>query len=496
MSTLRNLASQTAVYGVSAIMSKFLNYLLTPYLTRVLSDTVYGEVSLFYAIIPFANVMLTMGLSTAYFRYAAQCSTIDGGRERGRLFTTLWGAVSAFAVLFFVMVAFFRGSIADVLSIENSWYLVLTAALIMVDNVAAIPLASLRQRGRAGYYTFVNVTGVVVNVVVCWACYTFIDGARGEAGWVLVANITASVASLILLMPPSLRMLQSAGRALARRVDYGLLKRVLIYSLPLMLAGLMGTAGDFIDRIMLWQMLPEEVAKADVGIYSAVAKIAALMVIFRQIYSLGAEPFFLQKFKGNDFRELNARAMNFFCVAGIMIFLLITLFQNEFAMILGGGFRVGMTVVPLLLLANLLSGVLINLSFWYKVVDMTRMALYVTLSGITATIALNVLLIPMLGYQGSAWARVGATMVMVVMSYVLGQKYCHVPYNLRRLGLYFAVGGAIYALSFATGHLQDMFIGGIWVRYFVNLLLLLAFAVMAIKVENIQLPWRKLKLKS
>lgn len=487
---LRKLASQTAVYGVSAIMSKFLNYLLTPYLTRILSNDVYGEVSLFYVIIPFANVLLTMGLSTAYFRYAARCETAS---ERSSLFVTLWGAVAGFAVLFFVVFSLWSGPLAEVLKFKHSWYLVAVAGLIMIDNIAAIPMANLRQQGRAGYYTLVNVAGVVVNVLACGALYSFMPGASGSAGWVLVANIMASGVSLLLLVVPSWRMAQGG------RVVWGLVRRALVYSLPLMLAGLMGTAGDFIDRIMLLFMLPEQVAKADVGIYSAVAKIAALMVIFRQIYSLGAEPFFLQKFKGDDFRLLNARAMNMFCVAGILIFLLITLFQSEFALILGSGFRVGMSVVPLLLLANLLSGVLINLSFWYKVVDMTRMALYVTLCGIVMTVLLNVILIPWLGYMGSAWARVGATGVMVAMSYALGQKYCNVPYNLRRLGLYFGVGGAIYVASFGTYHLAVVLSQyglssmGMWVRYVINVLMMAGFAVMALKVEKIKLPliWKR-----
>lgn len=472
---LRKLASQTAVYGISAIMSKFLNYLLTPYLTRVLSTSVYGQVSLFYAIIPFANVLLTMGLATAYFRYAARAE--DQASKR-TLFTTLWAAVSQFALVFFVVAMVWRGSLAELLEFENSWYLVGVATLVLIDNVASIPLASLRERGRAGYYTMVNVSGVVVNVVACWGFYSFVDGARESPIWVLMANIVASGVSLLMLLVPSFKML-------SRRVDFSLLKRILVYSLPLMLAGLMGTAGDFIDRIMLSQMLDPTIAKAQVGIYSAVAKIAALMVIFRQIYSLGAEPFFLQKFKNNDFATLNARAMNLFCAVGILIFLFIALFQSEFALIIGGDFRSGMSIVPLLLAANLLSGMLINLSFWYKVADMTRMALYVTVLGIVSAVVLNLILIPEFGYVGSAWARVASTFVMVGASYVLGQKYYRVPYNLRRLGLYFSLGALVYILSLLTSELATL------MRLVINGAMLLALMFTYLKIENI--TWKTLR---
>lgn len=472
---LRKLASQTAVYGISAIMSKFLNYLLTPYLTRVLSESVYGQMSTFYAIIPFANVLLTMGLATAYFRYAARCE--DQASKR-TLFTTIWVAVSQFALAFFVIAVLWRGEISVWLKFENSWYLVGVAALVLIDNVASIPLAALRERGKAGYYTMVNVTGVVVNVVACWGFYSFIDGARESPFWVLIANIVASGVSLLMLLVPSFKML-------SRKVDFSLLKGLLIYSLPLMLAGLMGTAGDFIDRIMLSQMLDSAVADAQVGIYSAVAKIAALMVIFRQIYSLGAEPFFLQKFKGNDFATLNARAMNLFCAVGILIFLFISLFQSEFALIIGGDFRAGMRIVPLLLAANLLSGILINLSFWYKVADMTRMALYVTVLGIVSAVVLNLILIPEFGYVGSAWARVASTFVMVGASYVLGQKYHRVPYNLRRLGLYFALGALVYILSLLTAELAT------WMRLALNTSMLFALMLIYLKIENI--TWKTLR---
>lgn len=474
---LRKLASQTMVYGISAILSKFLNYMLTPYLTRVLSEQVYGQMSLYYAIIPFANVLLTMGLSTAYFRYAAKCDTTV---QRRTLFTSLWVCVAAMSIGFFGVSLLGADWMTEAMGFDNKLCWIATAALIMIDNIAALPLASLREQGKARYYTLVNVSGVFINVAACVFFYSFMgEGTRDTALWVLIANIIASSCSLLLLLRPTIANV-------VRRIDRRLIGEVLIYSLPLMLAGLMGTAGDFIDRIMLWKLLPEDVAAQQVGIYAAVAKIAALMVIFRQIYSLGAEPFFLQKFKGDDFERLNARATNLFCAVGIIIFLGIWLFRSEFAMIIGGDFRVGMQVVPLLLLANLFNGLLINLSFWYKVADMTRMAIYVTILGITTTIVLNMVLIPEWGYVGSAWARVGSTFVMIAASYLLGQKYHPVPYDLRRIGYYFALGAVVFTLSVFTQHL-----GWVW-KMMVNSAMILVTLVLFMNKENLKI-WKRLK---
>lgn len=466
---LRKLFSQTAIYGVSAILSKFLNYLLVPYLTRILSDEVYGEVNLYYAIIPFANVLLTMGLTTGYFRFAAKAETEQARKE---LFSTVWMAVSAISVVFFAILASFS-SVVNYTDVQ--WYMVVTAALIMIDNINAMPLAMLRQKGRALYYNLVNVVSVVVNVVMCIAFYSYIPNSEVQSGWVILANLIASLVSMCLLMPPALKMFVG-------KVSFAILRTITLYSLPLMIAGVMGVASDFIDRQMLDMLLPAQIARSEVGVYSAVAKIAALMVLFRSVYALGAEPFFLQNFAKGDFKRLNAEALKYFIIAGLLIFLVITLFEALFAPIIGPSFRSGMTVVPMLLLANLFTGILVTLSFWYKQAERTKIAIYVTLCGLVVTLWLNYLLIPDFGYVGSAITRLLATLVMVIISYVLGQKYYKIPYDIARISLYFAVAFVIYALSYYTATLS------VEMQYSANFLLILCYALLAVKLE-----WKKLK---
>lgn len=475
---LKKLASQTAVYGISAILARFLNYLLTPYLTRIMSDDVYGQVNLLYGIIPFANVVLTMGLATGYFRYAAKCRTSGDKRQ---LFTTTWGAVALMALLFGGVMALCNGSLAEAMRLAPECIAVMTA-LIVVDNIAAIPLAALREQGKAVYYTVVNVSGVLVNVGCCILFYTYIPGATGNPVWVLAANLVASTVSLLLLLPNTLKLVSKA-------FSPKLLRSIFTYSIPLMMAGIMGVSGDFIDRQLIYFMLPEDIASAQLGIYTAVAKIAALLMIFRQIYTLGAEPFFLQGFSKEDFRAANASATKYFTIAGIAIFLVLSLFSKEFAYIVGSDFRSGMGVLPLLLLANLFAGILVNLSFWYKAADKTRIAIYITGLGVIVTMIINVLLIPSMGYRGAAVARVVSMLLMVVVSYFLCQKYFPVPFDLRRIGFYFLLGGAVFGLSYATALLPD------GVRMALNFLLLLIYLLVAFKVEmggrRVSTLWKK-----
>ena len=446
---LRKLASQTAVYGVSAILSKFLNYLLTPYLTRILTEQVYGQVNLLYGIIPFANVVLTMGLATGYFRYAAKCQTLG---EKRRLFTTTWGTVALMATLFGVIMALCNGELAEVMRLDPVCIAAMTA-LIVVDNVAA-----------------------------CVWFYSRVPGAVESPLWVVAANLIASTVSLLLLLPHSLRLLSTA-------FSTRLLRSIFTYSIPLMMAGIMGVAGDFIDRQLIYFMLPVEIADAELGVYTAVAKIAALLMIFRQIYTLGAEPFFLQGFSKEDFRTANAEATKYFTIAGIAIFLVLSLFAREFAYIVGSDFRSGMGILPLLLLANLLAGILVNLSFWYKAADKTRVAIYITGSGVAITLVLNLLLIPSMGYHGAAVARVVSMLAMVAASYFLCRKYFPVPFDLRRIGFYFLFGGAIFGLSYATALLPG------WGRVTLDFLLLLIYLLVAFRLEfggrKIATLWKK-----
>lgn len=477
MASIKTLASQTAVYGISAILSKFLNFLLTPYFTYVMAPEVFANVTLWYGLIPFVNVLLVMGLSTSYFRW---CAKAPDGNARREIFSTFWFAVSMAALSFFALCCIFRVPLTEALGYGASRYIVMVALLILIDNVAAIPLAALRERGRALRYTVVNVSGVLVNILCCVAFYSLIPDARGDAQWVIVANIIASGVQLLMLTV-------STRRLVTLKIRWSILKGALVYSLPLMVAGVMGMGSDFIDRQMLRWLLPEDQAMTQVGVYGAVAKLASIMIIFRQIYTLGAEPFFLQNFKKEDFLRMNAAALKYFTLAGILLLLGCSYFLDLLIQLLGRSYREGIDVVPVLLLANLMMGVLVNLSFWYKVAEKTRYAIYVTAIGLVSVVVGCWLLIPNYGYYGAAYAHLISAGVMVVVSYIFNQVHYKVPYERLRIVGYLALGGVLYVAGVWAAQLEAL------VAYILKFLLLLSFIMFVAKCEKIKINklWKR-----
>ncbi len=485
MSNLKTLAKHTAIYGLSAIASKFLNFLLTPYLTYVLAPEVFGNVTLWYGLIPFVNVLLVMGLSTSYFRWAGKIPKGEGAAsEKKSIFASFFSVVSAAALAFFVLVLIFKVPLTEILEYGEPRYIVMVALLILIDNVAAIPLAALREKGQALRYTIVNVSGILINIACCVGFYSYIDGAMSSAEWVIWANIIASGAQLLMLLVFN-------GELLGGRIKMSMIRKALAYSLPLMLAGLMGMGSEFIDRQMLRWVLPESVAMNQVGIYGAVAKLASVMIIFRQIYTLGAEPFFLQSFGKKDFLRMNAAALKYFLIVGIAIALGCCYFLDILILLLGESYRTGVEVVPILILANLLMGVLVNLSFWYKVADRTSMAVWITAAGLVTIVVGCMVLIPRYGYMGAAWAHLASSAVMVILSYTLNQIYYKVPYELSRLILYFMIGLLLFQVGgYVDGHVDAIGQVGVWIA---KILLLLSFVILAFNAEGVKLEklWKR-----
>lgn len=496
-SSMRKLAGQTMVYGISTVLVKLLNYILVPYLTRVMGQAPYGVVTHLYGIIPFALVLLTMGLESGYFRFAGKAAS-EG--EKRRTFATAWGMVILASVLFFGVVLLFNNPIARSMGYAaNSSYIWLTGAIILCDAASAIPFARLREQGRAGKYVLLRLISVIVNLAFCFFFYGWLpklaaggtfawayDPAIGP-GYVLIANLIASAVTLLLILP--------LCEGVAPRIDRRLARNLLVYSLPLLLSGIAGTANEFIDRQMILWFTPGtlEYAREQLGLYGAVVRLGVVMTLFTSMYRLAAEPFFLAEFKGDDFRKTNAEAMKYFIIVSIIIFLFIALFQNVFALILGSAFREGIWILPIVLLSNMFSGIVLNLSFWYKQTGATKYAIYVTGTGLVFTVAFNVMLIPSMGYAGAAVARLICEFAMVVLSYFLNRKYCPIPYDIKRIGIYAALGAAVYGVGMLFGNVTP------WLRYLIYFALVAIFAIYALRREKIDvvamarsvLRWRR-----
>ena len=475
---LEKLAKQTAVYGISTIVVRFLSYLLTPYYTRIFGQETYGIVTDIYALIPLALTLLTMGMESSYFRFSAKAEEAGGDvrAAKRRLFATTWGVTSLAAVVFFVLVASFRNGVAGLMGeayAAHPEYVVWVGLIILFDVWACIPFSRLREQGRALLFVGIKALNVVMNVALAVAFgVAGLFATEFGVGWVFVANLIASVVTWLVI-------LATVDRTVPK-INWALLAAVFAYSLPLLVGGLAGTANEFIDRQLIKYLVPEG-AMAQVGIYGAITKIAVVMMLFYQMYRLAAEPFFLSNFKKSDFVQMNAAALKYYVMASMLIFLGIALFRDVFALIVGRDFREGIFILPVVLGANVLTGVWLNLSFWYKREEKTSLAIVVTGAGLVSMLVFGFWCIPVWGYYGAAWARLASESTMVAVSWWLNRRFYPTPYDWRRIGEYVAAALAVFAVCEAVTACG----GNKLIAYAFNIVLFAAYALYLVRRERI-----------
>ncbi len=444
---LEKLAKQSAIYGISTIVGRLLGYLLTPYFTRMFTTWEYGVITDLYALIPFALVLLSMGMESSYFRFATRAEQQSEDQVAlkeaiSRLFSTTWAMTLVAAVGFFVVVMMFLEPACRAMGkvyVANPRYVEIVAAIIVLDVAAIVPFVRLRHKERARSYVALKLLSIVLQVALSIGFgLAGLYATEFGVGWVLVANLIASGAVFLAILATLRNQSLCFDRALV-----GLL---LAYSLPLLVSGIAGTATDFIDRQMIKYITPIG-AMSQLGIYGAVTKIAVVMTLFTQMYRLAAEPFFLSNFKREEFVEMTAAAMKYFVMVSMLLFLAISLFRDIFSLIVGVDYREGIYILPVVLGANIFLGVWLNLSFWYKREERTRYAIIITLSGLVVAVVANLILIPRWGYYGAAWARFIAEGAMVVVSYALCMRFFPVPYDLRRIAEYVVLAIVLLLIS-------------------------------------------------
>ena len=450
MSILRKLAGQTAIYGLSSIVGRFLNYLLVPLHTAVFLPSQYGVITEMYAYVAFLIILLTYGMETAYFRY----STLQGHLPQ-KVFSTVLSSLSVTTVMFIIWAILFAQPVADwLLYPDNSEYVLWFALIIGLDAVASIPLAQLRQEEQAKTFAAVNIGNVLVNIGLnifflgyCmplvaggggnWLTDTFYEPATG-VGYVFISNLVASGVKFLLLTPTMLRNFT--------RPDLSLLRPMLVYALPLLIAGLAGMVNETIDRILLKRMLMpllgETATMEQVGIYGACYKISILITLMIQAFRYAAEPFFFSQEKEAGSRELYAKVMTWFVWVLAGTFLGVMLFIDLFKYLVPNqAYWEGLRVVPILLIANIFLGMYYNQSVWYKLSGRTAYGAGIAILGALITLAINLVLIPSIGYMASAWATLACYGSMMVVSYLLGQRFYPVPYRVGML--VFLIGTAL-----------------------------------------------------
>jgi len=483
---LKQLAGQTAIYGLSSIVGRLLNYLLVPLYTNIFTPGQYGVVTELYAYLSFLIIVLTYGMETGFFRFC------ESGKNDTRVYSTSLISLFVSSSFFILLSVIFAKPVATALDYGNhSEYIIWLGLIIGFDAMSAIPFAWLRQQGKAFRFASVKLINIAVNIclnlfflILC--PYLILHGYKIPVwlynpavgvGYVFVANMIASAVTLILLIP---------DMRVAWVFDNGLWKKLLIYSLPLLIAGLAGMVNETFDRAMLKQLLPDaSTAMEQLGIYGANYKVAILMTIFIQTFRFAAEPFFFSQAKEKNAKELYAEVMKYFVIFGLFIFLGVMLYLDIVKYFIGPEFRSGLKIVPILLLANLFLGIFFNLSIWYKLTNKTHWGAYLALFGAAITIILNFWLIPIIGYMGSAWATLICYFAMMVVSYLIGNIFYKINYPLLRIGIYFAVASGIYIIS------QVHQISSMSLSLFVNTILFLLFVAFVYYME----PLLKQKFK-
>lgn len=481
MQPLKKLASQTAIYGVSSIVGRFLNYLLVPLYTRVFDTSAYGVVSEFYAYTGFITVLLTFGMETGYFRFSKS-------EDENKTYATALIFLSGLSAVFAVVVFVFSPQMGTALHYaDHLEYFRWFGLLLAFDTIGAIPFARLRNENKPIPFAGIKLVEIAVNIglnifflVLCRSAYyhssdsifaRLYDPTIG-IGYIFIANLASSAVKLLLLSP----QLRDIGYGFDRVI----FNKLLAYSMPMVLIGLAGVTNEMLDRAMLPHYLSGTIAerREQTGIYGGCYKLSILMSLFIQAFRFAAEPFFFSHAHRADSKRTIADVMTWFVIFCCFIFLMVTLYLDFWAKMVGPAFRVGLPIVPILLLANLFLGIYTTLSVWYKLTDRTMLGAYVSIGGAGITILLNILLIPTMGYMGSAWATLVCYVLMAVVSYILGQRYYPVPYELAKVCSYIAMVVVLYIVfAYSTAALSLVY------KYLTATFFLLLFAVYAYIVD-------------
>jgi O-antigen/teichoic acid export membrane protein len=446
---IRTLAKQTFIYGFGTIVPRFMNYgILTFLYTRVFTKAEYGVVTELYAWMVLLLIVLTYGMETGFFRFAQKKENYE------KVYSTSLISLFLTSLLFFAVVNVFIGPVSSFLNYSNHHdYIRMFAAILAVDAFTAIPFARLRKENRPALFSIIKITNVVITIVtvlflLLWAPSIYehshgwfrkiYDPGYG-VGYVFIANLVGSLITLIMLIPYIFDIKPVFERAIWLRM--------INYSFPLLIAGLSGSINDALDKVILRRIIGEKTGLETVGEYGAGYKIAVLMALFIQMFRFAAEPFFFERARHKNAKETYAFVMKYFIIIMLIVYLAINLYISGFQLIIGKDFREAIKVVPIVSMAYLFYGIYINHSIWYKLNDMTRYGVYITLIGASITILINVLFIPVYGYMASAWAHTASYGSMIIMSFLLAQKHYRIEYKMRRLMPYFILAIAMVVLG-------------------------------------------------
>lgn len=446
---------------MATVLPRMLSFLLVRLHTDLMPKSDYGNVTIVLSWMVFFNVILSYGMETAFFRFY--------NKEEDKKSVIETTTISLFwtSMLFLAMALLFRSTLAEWADVETQ-YVTYAVWILVLDALVVIPFSKLRAFQRPIKYAVIKICNVTINVGLNIFFLVFLpkiakadpDGFISsfyvhdyQVGYIFIANLIASLATLIVFLPDYFR--------LKWHFNVPLWKNMMNYGLPILFAGLAFGINEHFDKILLGKLLPQNIAKAEVGAYSACYKLGLFMVLFRTAYTLGIEPFFFNHADKKDAPQTYAVVTKYFVIFGSMILLCVVVFADILKVILvpNSTYWEAMKVVPLIILANFFLGIYTSLSVWYKLIDRTKVGAYISIVGAVVTLVLNYLLIPVYSYMGSAIATLAAYGTMMAISYFMGNKYYPIPYDKKRIIGYLSVSTLLAGLSFYVPSLHNYIFG-------------------------------------
>lgn len=481
MSLYKSLFKQTTIYGLATVVPRMLSFFLVRFYTDNLKSTEdYGVVTIVFAWIVFMNVILSYGMETAFFRFYSS--------EEDKKSVIQTSTISLFwsSIAFLGIALLFRGDIASSSWINTSVsYVTYSIWILVLDALVIIPFSKLRVDQKPLTYALIKIGNTVVNLLLNIFFILILpqlatEGGSGfldvlyiknfEIGYIFVSNLLASLLTLVYFLPFYFRI--------SWRFDSQLWKRMMQYSLPILVAGIAFAINEHFDKILLEKLLPENIGKVQAGLYGACYKLGLFMVLFSTAFRLGIEPFFFSYAKAENAKQTYAMITKYFVVFGSLILLGVVVYADilKRIMINNTNYWEAMSIVPLIIIANLFLGIYHNLSVWYKLTDKTKMGAYISIIGAVLTLILNYILIPKYSYIGSAIATLAAYGTMMIISYTLGQRYYRIPYDMKSILGYLVISIGLSSLYFYTDLRENYLIGTLFV--------LLLFAVIIYQEKN------------
>ena len=496
MAGLKTLAKDTVLYGMSSIVGRFLNYMLVPLYTAVLpaASGGYGVVTNLYAWTALMLVLLTFGMETGFFRFANKSD-----EDPMKVYANSLIAVGGVSLMFVLIGMTLLQPISHLLGYDDYGALVgMLLVIVALDSFQCIPFAYLRYKKRPLKFVGIKLLSIVLNIglnlfflLLCPWLHVHCPGAISWfydpdylVGYIFVSNLITSALQMFFFLPEL--------RGFAYRVDKKLLRRMVSYSFPVLIFGLVGVLNQTIDK-MIYPFLfaDRQEGLVQLGIYSACSKIALVMAMFTQAFRYAYEPFVFGKDREGDNRKMYAAAMKYFLIVSLLAFLGVMFYLDLLRHFVGKGYWQGLGVVVIVMVAEIFKGVYFNLSIWYKLVDETRWGAYFSLLGCGIIIALNVVLVPKYGYMASAWASVVGYAVITLLSYWMGQRKYPVQYDLKSIGIYVLIAAVLYLVG------EYVPISNLVLRLAFRTLLLLLFVAYMVKKDMPldQIPYVKRFIK-